>query len=346
MIKIFNLKFFFYFNKLKKNTLFFYIMSNNVSDLTVLTAINDSARESASTSCLDTTAILSEEYGTNIANLAANERLNIAVNDSISKSKLATRYAIERDGINSKEAVERNGIALQLAVANTGSLGLQSTEKNGSSILHKIERTTGEIKISNESIATETREFLAANNVASTLLGKNELLHLCENTDKLTLQADENYDEFRIDVEKTKGHLELTASKDASKIELEAFKLQEEIATNAEECCCELKEEVAKTEYKTQKYARDVESNRIRDQLAVATTEILLKRIKKQCKPKYYKRYPCDPCQPFQPCDPCQPCEPCQPYVQCQPCIPCDPCVPFQPCNPCQPNPCHCGIPT
>jgi hypothetical protein len=86
----------------------------------------------------------------------------------------------------------------------------------------------------------------------------------------------------------------------------EAVKLNAETAAEMAECCCELKEEVTKSNYETQKMARDIEMQRLRDQLSAATTESLISKIQS----KHHRYNPCYPPPCPQPCPPPCPCPP------------------------------------
>ena len=82
--------------------------SNNVSNLHVLGAVGQAARDAAAVQCVDTTAILQAQDGTNLANMANNERLGLNINDNVYRSQIATRDAVERNADWARDAVERN----------------------------------------------------------------------------------------------------------------------------------------------------------------------------------------------------------------------------------------------
>ena len=256
--------------------------ANAVTDLYVLGAVGQAARDSAMAACVDTTAILRSQAESNIANMAANERLTIALDDSISKSELANREAIERNGIATRESTERNGVASQLAVSQNSSLNLLSTERNGATISSAIERTSGDIQTAQQRIAGETRQILGTNNTAAALLGKDIQLEVCNSTGKLSLQSSSNAGKVELDLRKLRTHLELQASHNTAAVQLEAVKNKSALAAQLAECCCELKQIVSGSAQDTQKVLQEIENNRIRDALTAANTENLISRISKE----------------------------------------------------------------
>lgn len=253
--------------------------SNVVSDLTVLAAVNQSARDNALAACSDTTAILQTQAGTNIANMAANERLSIAVDDTVDKHSLALREAIERNGLANSTATERASTATMLAVERTGSAAVASTERNGGVITNSIIRESGVIQTAQERIAGETRQVLSTNNTAAALLGKDIQLEICDNTGKLSLQASSNAGKVELDISKVKSQLEFQASQNTAAVQLEAVKHKASLSAQLAECCCELKQSVGAAAQETQKVLQEIENNRIRDALSAATTENLIARL-------------------------------------------------------------------
>lgn len=252
---------------------------NTISDLTLLSAVNQSARDNALASCGDTTAILQTQAGTNIANMAANERLSIAVEDTVDKHSLALREAIERNALNNVNATERTATATALAVERTGSASVKSTERNGGIITNNVIRESGIIQTAQERIAGETRQVLATNNTAAALLGKDIQLEICDNAGKLSLQASSNAGKVELDISKVKAQLEYQASQNTAAVQLEAVKNKAALSAQFAECCCELKQSIGSAAQETQKVLQEIENNRIRDALSAATTENLIARL-------------------------------------------------------------------
>ena len=253
--------------------------NNNVSDLYVLGAVGQAAKDAAMASCVDTTAILQGQAGTNIANMAANERLSIAVDDTVDKHSLALREAIERNGTWNASSTERTATATALAVDRNGAAAIASTERNGGVIATSIQRESGQIQTAQERIAGETRAVLATNNTAAALLGKDIQLEICDTTGKLSLQASSNAGKVELDISKVKAALEYQASQNTAAVQLEAVKNKAALSAQLAECCCELKQTVGAAAQETQKVLQEIENNRIRDALAAANTENLIARL-------------------------------------------------------------------
>jgi hypothetical protein len=261
--------------------------SNNVSNLHVLGAVGQAAKDAAMASCEDTTAILQTIDGTNIANMAQTERLKIALNKNMDNQAFSIRDAVERNGYDGEKSTEAASTSLQLTVDRNGSDNLASTERNSQNTNTILARESGEIETGIETVANETRDMLQTNNTAAVITGNDQLIQYCDETCKLKEQASVIVNATELDVQEMESALALQSLKDAASIELEAFKTQAQFAVEAEACCCELKVEVAKTEYETQKEARKLDSIRIRGELSNAYTEILINKFKcKKSPPK------------------------------------------------------------
>jgi hypothetical protein len=254
--------------------------NNTLSDLTLLSAIGNSSRDNALTSCHDTGAILQGQAASNVSNMAANERMNIAVEDTVDKHSLALREAIERNGMAGVVATDRTATAQALAIERNGSDSVNTTEQTSSRLMSALIREGGEIKTGQERIAGETRSILATNNTAAALLGKDIQIELCELTGKLGVQASENFGKLESDIQNVKCALELQGVQNTAAIQLEALKNKAMLATQLAECCCELKETVGATAAQTQSVIREIDNNRVRDALAAATTENLIASLR------------------------------------------------------------------
>ena len=266
--------------------------SNNVSNLHVLGAVNQVAQDAAMANGESTSAILQQQAGTNFANMAQTERLNIAIEDTVDKHSLALLEAVERNG-------KLNDNSTNTTVDRIGHENLLSTERNAQNINHLLDEESSHIQIKQENHASSIRSSLEAYNTAAVILCKDELLQYCAENDKLIEQASTIVNATALDIQEMESSLALIALKDATSIELEAFKAQSQLASEAEECCCELKVEVAKTEYQTQKEARNLDSIRIRGELSNAYTEILINKFKCPPPPRPCPPPPCPcPCPP------------------------------------------------
>ena len=275
--------------------------SNAVSNLQVLDAINQASSACAATQCDDTTTILQEQAGTNLATMANNERLAYHIDDSVYRSQLSTREAVERNADHVSDAIERNGTAVALAIERNGGEAVNAILRTENEISNLIALSTGEIKTLQEASALETRKQLSDQHDTLITSTKDIVINDGKNTTDIELQASSNSFQTRKDLTHVENHLELQAVNNTAQVQYEAFKLNAQASAEMAECCCELKEEVAKSNYETQKLAREIESKRLRDELAAATTESLINKL------KYFQFGGCS--QPYpKPCSP--PCPP------------------------------------
>lgn len=272
--------------------------SNAVSNLQILDAVNQAAAVNAATQCDDTTAILQDQAGTNLANMANTDRLGLWVDDNIYRSQLATRDAVERNADKIIDSVNYNHSHLSSAIDRTGSDTVNATLLAENEITNLIQSTTGDIKENQQAIALETRSTLIDGQQKTIEMNKDIVINDDKNAVNIELQASSNVYAVKKDVKHIDSHLELQAAQNTAQIQYEAVKLQGEASAEMADCCCELKEEVSKNNYETQKLAREIESKRLRDELAAATTESLINKL------KYMKPY--HPCPP-PPCPPCPP---------------------------------------
>lgn len=274
----------------------------NISNHIILAANDDAARSCSLTSCNDKLSILQSEDCTNISNLASKERLSIAFQDNVSKNSLALREAVERNSINDDNVTNRTSTAMQLAIDRNGSEKIVSSEKTAANIVTAHNKSTNDIHTKQQSIAGETRTILQENNMAAGMLAKKQVTEVCNSTNHLIEQGAVIKNSTALDVQELQSDLKLLASKNNFEIELNAVKTQAMMNAETEDCCCEIKEEVAKKEMETQKIARNLESQRIRGLLSAANTENLINQFKnKQQYPSCYPYYPYYPCYPPQP---------------------------------------------
>lgn len=274
--------------------------SNNVSNLQILDAVNQASSSCAAGQCNDTTAILQEQAGTNLANMANSERLAYHIDDSVYRTQMANREAVERNADHVTDAVERNGTALALAIERTGGDAVASILRTENEVSNLVYQTTNDIKTLQESTALETRKQLSDQHDTIIIATKDIVINDNKNATEIELQASSNTFQTQKDLSHVESHLELQAAQNTAQVQYEALKLNAAASAEMAECCCELKEEVAKSNYETQKLARDIEMKRLRDELAAATTESLINKLSswryggcsKPCPP------PCSPPSP------------------------------------------------
>ena len=173
--------------------------NNTVSDLYVLGAVGQAARDSAATQCMDTTAILQGQAGTNLQNMASNERLNIAVDDSIYKAGLDNRNAIERNADFLRDSSERNGAAIALAVERNGGANVVATNRSATEILATVERTAGGIQVAQAANSSEVRSLMNTHNISTLNNTKEILLNDNSNAGKIALQASQYFGQTELE---------------------------------------------------------------------------------------------------------------------------------------------------
>jgi len=253
--------------------------SNAVSNLHVLGAVGQVGRDVAATQCGDTTAVLQGQAGTNLANMANNERLGLNITDNIYRTHLASREAIERNADWTRDSVHVNSAAILAAVERTGSANINTTERSTNEISNLINHSSGEIKTAQQAIAGETRKQISENHVEVINSTKDILINENKNTGKILLQASSNAGKGELDIASVKTKLELQAAKNVADIQLEALKNKNTISAQLAECCCELKQIVQNSAQTTQQVIQEIENNRIRDALAAINTENLINRL-------------------------------------------------------------------
>ena len=280
--------------------------SNTISQLQVLDTINKVASDSASAQCSDTAAILQTQDGTNLANMANNERLGLNIKDNIYRSQIANRDAVERNADQLIDSVNQNGSSIAAAVERTGGENVRTTLVSNNELSNLIQQNSNEIETAQQSIALENRKQLQDQHYAVINSGKDVIINENNNATNIELQASTSVFKTKEALASVESTLELQAVNNNAQVQYEAVKLNAETAAEMAECCCELKEEVTKSNFETQKVARDIEMQRLRDQLSAATTESLVSKIQS----KHHSRY--NPCYPYPP--PCPPpCPPCPP---------------------------------
>ena len=253
--------------------------SNAVSNLHVLGAVGQAARDAAAGQCSDTTAILQGQAGTNLANMANNERLGLNITDNIYRTHLANREAVERNTDWTRDSIHVNSAAILAAVERNGSANINATERSTNELSNLITHGTGEIKTAQQAIAGETRKQISENHAEVITTSKDILINENKNTGKILLQASNNAGKGELDIASVKTKLELQAAKNAADIQLEALKNKNSISAQLAECCCELKQIVQSAAQTTQQVIQEIENNRIRDALSAINTENLITRL-------------------------------------------------------------------
>ena len=278
---------------IKKENLFFFLImdsSNNVSTLQVLDTINQVAADNAVAQCSDTMAVLQSQDGTNLANMANNERLGLHVDDSIHRTNIATQDSVERNADRTVDTVNFNAAFLSSAIERNGHDGVRTALSSNNELSNLIQVSTDEIGNAQQGIALESRYQLQQQHYAVINSSKDVVINENNNATDIELHASKNVFKTKEALAHVESTLELQAVTNTAQVQYEAVKLNAEAAAEMAECCCELKEEVAKSNYETQKLSRNIEMQRLRDQLTAATTESLVSKLQSR-----YSPCPCPP---------------------------------------------------
>lgn len=228
---------------------------------------------------IDLTPIIDSQNNNNLANMASSQGFF-----------LANRDAIERVGITAAESSNRNGSEVLAAVERNGTENLVSTEKARGDIISIIEKNTGDIQlsvnkgyndiqVSQEKLAGDIKQSIMESQTANLSLNKDFQIELCKTTERLTLQASENIGKVEVYINDIKSHIDLQIAEVISQLHLEALNNIKVLSSQMMECCCELKEMMSTTNHATQQLIRELESNRMKDALANANMEIMMKKF-------------------------------------------------------------------
>ena len=163
--------------------------TNAVSNLHVLGAVGQAARDAASSQCMDTTAVLQGQAGNNLANMANTDRLGININDNVYRAHIANRESVERNADWTRDSVQFNATAILSAVERNGAAGVQATERSTNELSNLVNHQGGQIKTAQQAIAGETRKQISDNHVEVITSGKDILINENKNTGKILLQA-------------------------------------------------------------------------------------------------------------------------------------------------------------
>lgn len=196
-------------------------------------------------------------------------------------------------GKDSVNATNANGREVLTSVYDSTNNVRDNADRNAINLndaVHRgftdVERSEGVTRLSNERNAGEVRSLIDRNN-ASTVLSQKEgvienLKGHCE-TDKLVLDN-------KFELCKAKDALSYQANENTAAIQLEAFKNKSELARQLAECCCEIKTQAAtlhcETKEKidarareTQLLVRELDTQRVRDELNKVNTDNLIRKL-------------------------------------------------------------------
>jgi hypothetical protein len=166
--------------------------SNTVTQLQVLDTVNRAAADGAAERCQDTTAVLQEQAGTNLANMAHSERLGYHIDDSIYRNQIATRESVERNADHVIDSVNGNSTAILSAVERTGAENVRTTLVSNNELSNLIQSTTDDIHTLQQSTALETRQQLNEQHYTTIAASKDIVINENNNATDIELQATSN----------------------------------------------------------------------------------------------------------------------------------------------------------
>lgn len=255
-------------------------MTNQVSDVQILSAVNTSAVDNAYNQLHNTQTILTEQNASSIENMAANERLKIAGDKSVQENALYIQAAVERNGTFNNDTTYRTSSELSTAIERNGANAVNTVQSVSNTLNTSLERNWGNIDVAQHKIASDTRQIVSQNNTSAALLGKEEQLDIVKSGSFVQLQASNYFNKTELKVQEVKSELQFQAVKETASIQLEAIRDKALLESSIELCLCDLKTKVVDTAFQTQKTAKDLENARVRDALNSAQTQKLIYRLK------------------------------------------------------------------
>lgn len=255
-------------------------MSNQVSDVQILSAVNSSAVDNAYNQLHNTQTILTEQNASSIENMAANERLKIAGDKSVQENALYIQSSVERNGTFNNDTTYRTASELSTAIERNSANAVSTVQSANNVLQSSIERTSSDINTAQHKIASDTRHMIGQNNISAALLGRDEQLDIVKSGSFVQLQASNYFNKTELKVQEVKSELQFQAVKDTASIQLEAIRDKALLESSIELCLCDLKTKVVDTAFQTQKTAKDLENARVRDALNSAQTQKLIYRLK------------------------------------------------------------------
>jgi hypothetical protein len=151
-----------------------------------------------------------------------------------------------------------------------------AVERNGAATLLSTERNANESRYLTANVAGEIRDLINRNNTSTLISAKDVLLEQC----KEGAITNKNVDSVKYNLCETENRLGRQADTNTANIQLEAFKHKESLARQLAECCCELKEKIDARANETNLLIREVDTQRVRDELAKSNTENLILKLR------------------------------------------------------------------
>lgn len=237
---------------------------------------------------------------------------------SVERVGIMNRDATDRTGVSSRDAIERFGLAGQAVTERTANKTQDEVEKFG---LKELEAINSSEKYIYAGMSQNAKDILLFNanefervklqdaaNTASIKKQQYEdtkqiLLQNCSDSEKILSQMSCNFKDMLLqncnDTSSIKMQAEIhardaalfhkdlmhQADKNTYAIQLEAFKHHETLARQLAECCCENKALILESSHKTEDLIRNLDEQRVRDELAKTREELIALRVRSTLAP-------------------------------------------------------------
>lgn len=202
------------------------------------------------------------------------ERHGLHNGDKIERTADKTQNDVERFGLSNRDAIERESRHLDASIERQAYRTQEELEKFG---LRSIESTHSAEKYLYAGMSANAREIL---------------LKMCDDTASIKTQSASQFKDLLMqncqdakDAALAARDLMHQADKNTSAIQLEAFRHKEELARQIAECCCEQKSLTIEKANDTQQLLRELDKERIRDELAKTREELIALRVRSTLTP-------------------------------------------------------------
>jgi hypothetical protein len=228
---------------------------------------------------VDVAAIIDSQNSNNLANMATSQSFFLANRDAIERAAIVANDASNRNGSEILAAVERNGSEASVSIERSKGDIISSIDKTVGTIENSVNKISTDILLSQEKGNSDIKQIISENQSVIISSNKDIQLELCKATERLTVQASENIGKVELCVNDIKHHIELQIAEVISQLHLEALNNIKVLSSQMMECCCELKEMMTATNHATQQLIRELENNRMKDALANANMELMMKKF-------------------------------------------------------------------
>lgn len=244
------------------------INSTHASRCGTAESIHESAKDILRSQCHTTGEVLHNK-----------ERHEKAIKSKLDKKHNELTDIVYKLGNENLRATNDKGAEMEVATERTSATLNVAVERNG-----KMDRDLVRDQASENNDLLYTHDNMAMDG------HKNTQLDICELENDVSLGAVENKGDLQLDIAHSEADVTLKAAENATqlsleesqykqRVELDAYKNKMAFAAEAEDCCCEIKERTTEKERETQLLAKEVDTRRMRDELALANTENLLLRF-------------------------------------------------------------------